>query len=66
MFWYFSFTASEKKLDYYRQQVHIRIASPVADQPKIQYLRKLENFQTIAKIFRRDVGHPANHLTFQF
>ena len=50
----FLFTISETELEYYHQNMKVRVASRVAERLKTSNLRKLGNFKKIAEMFLFD------------
>ena len=62
----FFFPTSETDLDYYHQNVNVRVASPAAEQLKTWDPRKLENYKKILEMLESDGEYPGGHPTIKF
>ena len=54
----FPFTGGETMCDFYLETWYIRVASPVAERLKTQYLRKLGNIRKVSKPYRMIAWYP--------
>ena len=62
----FLFSISERNLDYYHQEVNVRVVSRVAKRFKTYNLWKLEYFRKFSEMLRFDGQYPAGHPKAKF
>ena len=63
---HFTFTTRETELEYYQQEMNVRVALPVFERPKAQDLRKLGNFKKNTQILGFHGEYPAVHPKAKF